>query len=162
SEIALDVVRGHRVWMSGRDVGAVPFRIGGLWARLLLTRLVLRGVFHRLLTVDTPIGRRVRRGRHHAAPLIRVRPSDLPVAGLARAPRVAGVRDGMPLLEDGTVLEVENVIWCTGFHPGFSWIRLPILDEMGEPRHERGITAEEPGLYFVGLHFLYAMSSTMI
>jgi putative flavoprotein involved in K+ transport len=28
--------------------------------------------------------------------------------------------------------------------------------------HERGIVAGVPGLYFVGLHFLYAMSSTMI
>jgi putative flavoprotein involved in K+ transport len=28
--------------------------------------------------------------------------------------------------------------------------------------HQRGIVADEPGLYFVGLHFLYALSSTMI
>ena len=26
----------------------------------------------------------------------------------------------------------------------------------------RGVVASEPGLYFVGLHFLYAISSTMI
>jgi putative flavoprotein involved in K+ transport len=162
SEIALDVARGHRVWMSGRDVGHVPFRISGFWARLFLTRLVLRGIFHRLLTVDTPIGRRVRRGQHGGTPLIRVKPQDLEVAGIARAPRVVGVRGGMPLLEDGTVLEVENVVWCTGFHPGFSWIRLPVLEESGEPRHERGFAEGEPGLSFVGLHFLYAMSSTMI
>ena len=162
SEIALDVARGHRVWMSGRDVGSVPFRISGFWARLFLARLVLRGVFHRLLTVDTPIGRRVRRGPHRGTPLIRVQPQDLAIAGIARAPRVVGARDGMPLLEDGTVLEVENVIWATGFHPGFSWIERPILDERGEPRHDRGIVPGEPGLYFVGLHFLYAMSSTMI
>ena len=32
----------------------------------------------------------------------------------------------------------------------------------GEPVHERGIVPGEPGLYFVGLHFLYALSSTMI
>ena len=32
----------------------------------------------------------------------------------------------------------------------------------GEPVHERGVVTREPGLYFVGLHFLYAMSSTMI
>ena len=39
---------------------------------------------------------------------------------------------------------------------------LPILDSHGEPLHEGGVVTSEPGLYFVGLHFLYALSSTMI
>jgi putative flavoprotein involved in K+ transport len=56
---------------------------------------------------------------------------------------------------------VANVIWCTGFHPGYSWIDLPVLGEH-EPRHERGVVADEPGLYFVGLLFLSSMSSEMI
>jgi putative flavoprotein involved in K+ transport len=59
-------------------------------------------------------------------------------------------------------MDVANVIWCTGFVPGFSWIDLPVFDERGQPRHERGIVNECPGLYFVGMHFLYALSSTMI
>ena len=73
-----------------------------------------------------------------------------------------GVQNGRPVLEDATPLEVTNVIWCTGFHPGFSWVNLPVFDEDGEPRQYRGVVGEAPGLYFVGLHFLYAMSSTMI
>jgi len=76
-------------------------------------------------------------------------------------PRTVGVRDGKPQLEDGRVLDVTNVIWCTGFHPGSSWIDLPVM-EGREPRHNRGIVDEEPGLYFVGLHFLYPLSSEMI
>jgi putative flavoprotein involved in K+ transport len=56
---------------------------------------------------------------------------------------------------------VENVIWCTGFHPGFSWIDLPVLGAE-EPMHKRGVVTGEPGLFFVGLTFLYAFSSTMI
>jgi len=28
--------------------------------------------------------------------------------------------------------------------------------------HVRGVVASEPGLYFVGLHFLYALSSVMV
>jgi putative flavoprotein involved in K+ transport len=59
------------------------------------------------------------------------------------------------------MLDVQNVIWCTGFHPGFSWVHVPVFDERGKPRQKRGV-AEAPGLYFVGLHFLYAMSSSMI
>jgi putative flavoprotein involved in K+ transport len=75
---------------------------------------------------------------------------------------VAGVLRGRPLLVDGRELEAANVIWCTGFHPGFSWIDLPVFEENGEPRHDGGVVTSEPGLYFVGLHFLYAFSSTMI
>jgi putative flavoprotein involved in K+ transport len=163
SEIGLEVARaGHRTWMSGRDTGHIPFRIEGVAGRYLLVHLVLRFIFHRILTVDTPIGRKVRpvvvaKG----GPLIRVKPKDLAAAGVERVPRTLGVKNGLPVLEDGRVLEVANVIWCTGFHPGFSWIDLPVLKD-GEPVHHRGVVADEPGLYFVGLHFLYAMSSTMI
>src|SRR5262249_18377629 len=50
-----------------------------------------------------------------------------------------------------------------GFHPGFEWIDVPIArDAHGEPVQVRGVVESEPGLYFVGLHFLYAFSSTMI
>ncbi len=162
AEIALEAVRGHRTWMSGRDTGHVPFRIEGLAARLLLIRLVLRFGFHYLLTVKTPIGRKMRRKNHsHGLPLVRVKPKDIAAAGIERVARVVSVRDGLPLLEDGRVIHVANVVWCTGFHPGFSWIDLPIFGEE-EPMHERGVVASEPGLYFVGLHFLYAASSAQI
>jgi len=164
SEIAMEAARaGHRTWMSGRDTGHIPFRIGGLPARLLLAQLVLRFLFHRVLTVDTPLGRKARpKITSQGGPLIRVMPKDLAAAGVVRVPRMAGVRDGRPVLNDGQVLDVANVIWCTGYHPGLSWVSLPIFGEHGEPRQYRGVVAEAPGLYFVGLHFLYAMSSTMI
>jgi len=79
-------------------------------------------------------------------------------------PRMTGVRDGKPLVADGRVLDVSNVIWCTGFHPGLSWVDLPTptCGPDGEPVHERGIVPGEPGLYYVGLHFLYSASSAMI
>ena len=75
---------------------------------------------------------------------------------------MAGVSGGVPVLDDGRVLDVANVVWCTGFDPGFSWIDLPVLDKNGEPVHDRGVVAGQPGLYFTGLHFLFALSSTMI
>jgi putative flavoprotein involved in K+ transport len=163
AEIALETVGTHKAWMAGRDTGHVPFRIDGFAARLVLVRLVLRVVFHRILTVATPIGRAARpRMLHGGGPLVRVKPYVLKAAGVQRVPRVVGVRNGLPLLEDGRVLDVANVVWCTGFHPGFSWIDLPVFGPDGEPRHERGIVASEPGLFFLGLHFLYSFSSTMI
>jgi putative flavoprotein involved in K+ transport len=163
AEIAVEVARGRRTWLAGPDTGHIPFRIDGIAARLLFTRLVLRGVFHRVLTIATPIGRKVRpRVLHGAAPLIRLKPRDLAAAGVRRVPRVVGTRNGLPILEDDRVLDVGNVIWCTGYDVGFSWIDLPVFGPDGDPRHEAGVVASEPGLYFVGLHFLYAFSSEMI
>jgi len=163
AEIALETVGTHQTWLAGRDTGHVPFRIESFFAQIVLVRFVLRVLFHRILTIATPFGRRARpKILHNGGPLVRVKPRDLTAAGVTRVGRVTGVRNGLPQLDDGRVLDVANVIWCTGFHPGFSWIDLPVFDEHGEPRHEAGVVADEPGLYFVGLHFLYAMSSTMI
>jgi putative flavoprotein involved in K+ transport len=163
AEIALETARaGHETWVSGRDVGRIPFRFGGV-PRALLTRVMLRFVFHRLLTVDTPLGRKVRpKMLHHAAPLIRATPDVMAEAGVKRVARTAGASGGRPMLDDGRVLDAANVIWCTGYQPGFSWIEPPVFDETGQPRQDRGVVRGEPGLYFVGLNFLYAMSSTMI
>jgi putative flavoprotein involved in K+ transport len=115
-----------------------------------------------VLTLNTPIGRNKRPELlNRATPLIRVKPQDLIDAGIERVGRVTGVQGGKPLLEDGRTLEVRNVIWCTGYEPGFSWIDLPVFDEEGRPVHQRGISKVQ-GLYFVGLHFQYAMSSATL
>ena len=163
AELAREVVTQHETWVAGRDVGQLPFRIEGTPSRLFLLRLMFRVIFHRVLTMSTPMGRKVRaKVLHIGGPLIRTRSHHLAAAGVQRVPRITGARDGLPLLADGRVLDVANVIWCTGFEPGFSWIDLPVFDEHGLPRHQRGVVASAPGLYFVGLHFLYALSSTMI
>jgi putative flavoprotein involved in K+ transport len=163
AEIAMEVARDRPTWLSGRDTGHVPFRVDGAAARLFLMRFLFRVVFHRVLTVRTPMGRSVRRKMFaQGAPLIRVKPKDLAEAGIQRVPRIAGVIDGRPALEDGRRLDIANVIWCTGFGAGLSWLDLPVFEPDGEPRHESGIVAGEPGLYFVGLHFLHSFSSTMI
>ena len=164
AEIAREVVRaGHETYVSGKASGELPFRMDGLPAKMGLARLLFRVVFFRLLRLDTPLGRRAyQRVEGRATPLIRVKSRDLAADGVVRVPRTAGVRDGLPLLEDGRALGVTNVIWCTGYEPGFSWIDLPVFDGEGKPAHTRGITAAEPGLSFVGLHFLYAMASAMI
>jgi putative flavoprotein involved in K+ transport len=160
AEIAKEVSASHRTWVSGRDVGQLPFSPGGVVGRAFATRLLFRGIFHRVLTTRTPMGRRAR-PKLHTAPLIRVKGKHLAAAGVERVGPTIGVEAGKPVLDGGRTLDVANVIWCTGFHPGFSWIDLPVM-EGREPRHNRGIVEEEPGLYFVGLHFLYSLSSEMI
>jgi putative flavoprotein involved in K+ transport len=164
AEIAIECGRaGRTTWLAGREVGHVPFEITSRFTQRVVLPVLFRFVFHRLLTVDTAIGRKARSGALvKGAPLIRQRPSDLARAGVQRVERVTGVREGKPVLADGLVLDVANVIWCTGFSPGLSWIDLPVLDEHGESMHERGLVPSVPGLFFVGQHFLYSMSSAMI
>lgn len=163
ADLAMELSKSRHVYMSGRSTGEIPFRIGGFLGRILLVRLVLRVLFHRIVTVGTPIGRRLRpKLLVGGGPLIRVKGRDLAAAGVERTSRVIDVRDGRPVLEDARVLDVKNVIWCTGYETGFSWIDLPILDERDVPRHQGGVVRDAPGLYFVGLHFLYSLSSEMI
>lgn len=158
ADVALEASRSHRVRLSGRDKGQVPFRIETTRTRLLFP--VLWFIASRVLTVKTPIGRKLRpHVLENGAPLIRVKSDDLAAAGVERVPKVVAVRDGLPVLEDGRVLEVSNVIWCTGFRPDFGWIDLPILDNDGQPVQQRGVVPSAPGLYFVGMDFLYSFTS---
>jgi putative flavoprotein involved in K+ transport len=60
------------------------------------------------------------------------------------------------------VPDVANVVWCTGFQHDFPWIDLPVFGEDGQPLHDRGVVTSEPGLYFVGLIFQYAVSSDVL
>lgn len=162
ADIAMELADRHTVWMSGHDLGHIPFRIEWRLAQAFLVPIVLRVVFHRILTVRTPLGRKVRpRKLGMGDGLVRVKPKDLARAGVERVPRVKGTRDGLPVLEDGRVLEPANVIWCTGYDAGFEWIDLPIHGER-QPIHESGIVPSQPGLYFVGLRFLHSVSSSMI
>ena len=162
ADIGMEVVKTHPTLLAGKEDGHIPFRIEKFFARHVGVSIV-RFVGHHVLTVRNPLGRKVRQTFHGtAAPLIRVKPKDFEPAGIERIGRIAGVRDGLPVTEDDRVLDVDNVIWCTGFRPGFSWIDLPILGDGQEPMHERGVVAREPGLYFVGLDFLFSATSDTI
>jgi putative flavoprotein involved in K+ transport len=161
AEVALDLAGTHRVWLSGPDTGHLPFRPESAVARVLMP-FIGRVLFHRVLTTSTPIGRKVRpKMLAKGDLLIRVKPKDLAAAGVERVPRTTGVEERLPQLEDGRRLEVANVVWCSGFHPGFSWIDLPVFGPV-EPKHDRGVVDSQPGLYFVGLKFLYSKSSEQI
>jgi len=161
ADISLEVAQSHPTWLAGKESGQIPWRIDTFFATFFLVRL-MRFLGHHILTVKTPIGRKLRpRMISNAAPLGRVRTQDLIDAGVQRVPRVVGVRNGLPLVSDGGTLDVKNVIWCTGYRHDFPWIDLPVFDD-GEPRHAAGIVAEAPGLYFVGLHFLYSLTSATL
>jgi putative flavoprotein involved in K+ transport len=161
AEVAMELSADHRVYLSGPSTGATPFRPDKLSGRILMP-FVGFVVLHRVLSISTPMGRKARpKLTAKGEPLMRTKPKDLAAAGVERVPRTIGVEDGRPKLEDGRVLDVANVVWCTGFEPGFEWIDLPLFDE-GRVAHERGVVPDQPGLFFVGLKYLYAPSSSTL
>jgi putative flavoprotein involved in K+ transport len=163
ADIAFEVAgASHQTLLSGRDTGQIPFRIESRSARLIWP--VLRFVATRVLTSSTPLGRKVGPElRSHGGPLLRVKCADLQAAGVERVvDKVVGVEHGLPMLEDGRVVEVSNVVWCTGFENDFDWIRLPVVGDDEYPNQRRGVVLSAPGLYFVGLVFLHSFSSMLI
>ena len=161
AEIAFELARTHATLLSGKESGEIPVRHGSFAARLVLP--FIRFLGYHVLTLRNPIGRKLGpKVAAKATPLIRVKSKDLEAAGVERVPRVLGVRDGLPVLEDGRVLDVENVIWCTGFRHDFPWIDVPAFEKDGVPLHERGVVNAAPGLYFMGLLFQFAEASDVL
>jgi putative flavoprotein involved in K+ transport len=163
ADIAYEAASEHETILSGRDTGQIPASV-----ETRRGRLGFRGLFFvgsHVLTVDTPLGRKMRPHiRQGGAPLLRYRRKDLLAVGVERVlARTVGVQDGLPVLDDGRVLDVRNVIWCTGFRPDYSWIRVPFeTGEDGYPVQYRGVANSAPGLYFVGMLFLHSFTSMLI
>jgi putative flavoprotein involved in K+ transport len=164
AEIAHSVADKHETWLVGRDTGEMPFNINGRVARMVDPAFWF--MINRILNTGNPIGRRARPSfRDRGTPLERVRKGELAQAGVKRLiSRAVGVRDGLPELEDGQVLNVSNIVWATGFLHEYPWIQLgqDVIDEKGWPIHERGVSSAVPGLYFMGLPFQYSAASPLI
>lgn len=161
-EIAHELAADRPVTLSGRDPGHEPFRPGSRADRALMPAFAF--LARHVLTRRTPVGRRMMRHfRTHGIPVARVRAKDLADRGVIRCQaRVVGVRDGRPMLADGTVVDVAAVVWCTGSAPAFGWIDLPVVGDDGWPREYRGVAEDVPGLYFCGLLFQYAVASSVL
>ncbi len=154
AEISVELAdAGRRVWLSGRDVGRIPF----FGSRLTWW------LFSNVLTSDSRLGRKLKESsKGGGTPLIRLTPKDILQAGVEWVPRTDGVALSKPRLEDGRILDVEVVVWATGFGPDFDWIELPIFSKDGYPVHHRGVSEGEAGLYFLALPFQHTLTSALI
>lgn len=163
ADLALEAVRaGHETILSGTAPGEIPVEIDSRRAQVALPLLWF--AWNHLLTTRTPVGRRLQpKIRMGGAPLLRVKRAHLDAAGVRRVDaRTDGARDGRPMLADGQVLDVANVLWCTGFRSDFSYLRPPVADPGGWPRDRGGVVPESPGLFFVGLIFQRGFYSMLI
>jgi putative flavoprotein involved in K+ transport len=160
AEIALEASAEHRTWLSGRHPGNEPTRPGSKADRLFTPPFWF--FLSRVMSVTNPIGRRLRANMEQfTAPLGRVKPKDLDAAGVIRLPRTTAASAGKPVMEDGRLVDVANVVWCTGYRGAYEWVDFDVFDEKGQPVHDRGITAE-PGLYFIGLFFQTSAASSLV
>ena len=143
AEIGLEVSRTHPTIVAGKPGGELPVKHGPTAARYFLPVVRFLGLHVLTLgTPDRPQGGAGLQGTRRAAD-----PDQVQGPGRRRrevVPRVAGVEDGMPVLADGTRLEVSNVIWCTGFRDDFSWIDPALLDDGALPRQQRGVALDRP------------------
>ncbi len=153
---------GHPTVLSGPIHGELPFDIEGKAAHVVFP--ILFFLAKHVLTLRTPPVRKMRpEVRSHGGPLIRVKRADLERVGVEMASeRTVAVSDGRPVLDGDRVLDVANVVWCTGFRQDFSWIDLPVTGDDGWPLEERGVVPSMPGLYFVGLAFQFAFASMLV
>jgi putative flavoprotein involved in K+ transport len=162
TDIAFEVAATHPTILAGRDPGQMPVRLDHWSARLFWPAFLFLG--RHVITRRTPIGRKAMEEiRFNGGPMLRVKRSDLKARGVERIlERVTGVQDGRPMLDGGRVLDIANVVWCTGFRQVFDWIELPIFGADGWPEEMRGVVSAAPGLFFCGLAFQYAFSSMVL
>jgi putative flavoprotein involved in K+ transport len=162
ADVAYELAESRPTILCGRDPGQIPVRLGTPMFKVAFPLVVF--AFTHVLSRRTPMGRKeMNEFRLHGGPALRVKRADLLARGVERLPaRVVGVEDGRPLLADGRVADVANVVWCTGFRQAFGWIDLPIFDEHGWPDELRGVVDRAPGLFFCGLSFQSAASSMLI
>ncbi len=156
AQIALDLARSRGVTLAGRAVGSMPRRLLGHDVFDWLQYTLLRP------GADSITGRRMRAhilGGTDA--LIGLSERVLRVPGLRRVGRITEVKHGAPFVGAEQIRDVSCIICCTGYRPDYCWINLPVVDDRGHPRHERGVT-RVPGLYFLGLRFQHRLNSSLL
>jgi putative flavoprotein involved in K+ transport len=153
-QIAKELSATHKVLLAVRSKQKpLPQRLAG---RDLFWWLTKTGLIHK--TVESRIGQRLK----DRDTLIGSSPRELKRRyGVELKPRAIDAADRTARFEDGSELEVDAVIWATGYRPDFSWIDLPILDSNGRLRHRRGVT-DVPGLLFLGFTWQWTRGSALI
>ena len=153
-QIAKELSATHKVVLSvGSRQTPLPQRVLG---RDLFWWLTKARILDK--TVDSRLGRKL----STRDTLIGSSPRELKKRyGVELRPRLVDADGHTVRFEDGTELEVDGIIWATGYRSDHSWIKLPIFDEDGRLRHRRGAT-DVPGLYFLGLTWQYTRGSALI
>ncbi len=152
-QIAKELAATHTVHLSvGSRQTALPQTLLGRDIFWWLTKTSLLKQ-----TVETRVGRWMR----NRDPVIGVNLRQLKRCGVEVRQRALAASERTVRFADGSELQVDAVIWATGYRPDYSWIRLPVVDPNGGVRHRRGVT-DVPGLYFLGLPWQHTRGSALL
>jgi putative flavoprotein involved in K+ transport len=151
AQIAEELSQTRQVYLSrGRKLPFIPrFMTSHLAYRLIELSGIMR------VNIESPLGKFL--SKHDAVYGVNLRK----LARVEMKDRLIDASDKTVTFTGGETLEVQNIVWATGYKQNFSWIDLPIFDEKGGPCHRRGMT-ELPGLYFLGLEWLWTRGSALI
>lgn len=108
-------------------------------------------------TAESRIGRRAK----DRDTLIGSSTRDAKRHGVGVKPRVVSASERTVTFADASSLEVDAVIWATGYRSDFSWIDVSVFDQEGQLLHRRGVT-NYPGLYFLGLTWQHTRGSALL
>jgi putative flavoprotein involved in K+ transport len=81
--------------------------------------------------------------------------------GVQFRPRLTGFAGRTATFVDGTTVDVDAVVWATGYRSDYSWLHVPGVVEDGTVRHHAGVT-DVPGLYFIGLPWQTCRGSALL
>jgi putative flavoprotein involved in K+ transport len=152
-QIAKELSTTHRVHLAvGSRQTPLPQRLLG---RDLFWWLTKTGLIEK--TVESRIGRRAR----DRDTLIGSSPRGVKGRGVIVQSRVVGASDHALTFADGSQLDVDAVVWATGYRSEYGWIDLPVFDDDGRVVHRRGVT-DSPGLFFLGLTWQHTRGSALI
>ena len=153
-QIAKELSATHRVHLAvGTRQKPLPQRLLG---RDLFWWLTKTGLIRK--TIDSRIGRRIQQ----RDTLIGSSPRELRRRyKIDLKPRVVAAAGRTVRFADSNELDVDAVIWATGYRSDYSWIEPSVLGPDGRVQHRRGVT-EVPGLYFLGLSWQHTRGSALI
>jgi putative flavoprotein involved in K+ transport len=152
-QIAEELAADHNVVLAiGSRQTPLPLRIFGRQIFWWLTKL---GILS--FSVESRLGKRLSRRET----LIGSSPRKAKRLGIGLRPRAVDASGKTVRFADGSQLDADAIIWATGYHPDYSWLKLPVVDADRRVRHRRGVT-DQPGLYFLGLTWQHTRGSALL
>lgn len=76
--------------------------------------------------------------------------------------RVVNGKNDQIIFDDSTILEINNIIWATGFQQNYEWLQVDgVFDQQNKIIHNRGISPVK-GLYLLGLPWQSRRGSSLL
>ena len=157
AQIAVEVSRDRNTYLStGQKLKFIPLHIGNRsifwWIDKLgiLTASSSSLIGKRIQKLGDPIfGKELKNS---------IRENKIKMVG-----RAYDATENTVLVEDSGKLEIQNVIWATGFKPDYDLLgTIPgIFNQNGYPLHNRGVS-NIGGLFFLGLPWQYRRGSALL